>query len=59
MVRAVQSYMSSYSEFDQLHDGILKRNPALITEWLAAERHWQDDKYGSVACPYEISTPGK
>ncbi|KAI4517411.1 hypothetical protein K525DRAFT_210959 [Schizophyllum commune Loenen D] len=56
MVRTIRSYMSSYSEFDQLHDGILKRNPTLITEWLAAERRWQQDKH-NVACPYEVSTP--
>ncbi|KAI5822511.1 hypothetical protein K523DRAFT_358333 [Schizophyllum commune Tattone D] len=55
MVRTVRSYMSSYSEFDQLHDGIVKRNPVLITEWLAAERCWQEDKTGA-PCPYEIST---
>uniref|UniRef100_D8QJP9 CxC2-like cysteine cluster KDZ transposase-associated domain-containing protein n=1 Tax=Schizophyllum commune (strain H4-8 / FGSC 9210) TaxID=578458 RepID=D8QJP9_SCHCM len=55
LVRTIQSFMSSYDEYEQLRDGIEKRNPALVAEWIALEKKWQEDR-SSTTCPYEHAT---
>ncbi|KAL1658094.1 hypothetical protein GGF50DRAFT_67967, partial [Schizophyllum commune] len=57
LVRAVQSYMFSYTEFDQLRDGLRERNAALVDEWIDAEKRWQQTRSGD--CPYEFSEPAQ
>ncbi|KAL1658134.1 hypothetical protein GGF50DRAFT_67861 [Schizophyllum commune] len=55
LTRTVQSYMSSFTEFDQLRDGLQERDPALVEEWINAEKRWQETRSGD--CPYEFSIP--
>ncbi|KAL1724879.1 hypothetical protein EV714DRAFT_222349 [Schizophyllum commune] len=55
LVRTIQSFMSSYHEYEQLRDGIEKRDPALIKKWITLEKQWQEDR-SSTPCPYEHAT---
>ncbi|KAL1673315.1 hypothetical protein EV122DRAFT_294248 [Schizophyllum commune] len=54
LIRTIESYMDSYREFQELRESIEKRDAALVDEWIAAERIWQQDKT-SMPCPYEFS----
>ena len=58
LVRTIQSYMSSHNEYEQLRDGIEKRSPALVEQWIALEKQWQADR-SSTPCPYEHATQSK
>ncbi|KAI5888639.1 uncharacterized protein SCHCODRAFT_02587995 [Schizophyllum commune H4-8] len=55
LVKSVVSFMDSYNEYEQLRDGVEKRNAPLVQEWLETESKWQQDRT-SVPCPYEFTT---
>ncbi|KAL1741225.1 hypothetical protein HDZ31DRAFT_84959 [Schizophyllum fasciatum] len=55
LIRTVESYMDSWQEFEELQESIVKRDAALVDNWIEAERLWQQDKT-SAPCPYEFST---
>ncbi|KAL1658224.1 hypothetical protein GGF50DRAFT_67680 [Schizophyllum commune] len=58
LVRTIQSFMNSFTEFEQLRDGIKQRNAALIDEWLTLERQWQENRT-TMPCPYEHTAVGR